>query len=197
MLRAVIDLAATYDRLSRPADPDVVSAHHRTASERGRHARTPLCDEPDRPISLLAAAVPAAANLDVAVHALHVLPPTTTDADRQLSARIRQDAATAIHLCERALELDGTAHGYRAAEWHPIVYDIATEITTSAKLDREPPSIVSCAQDCVGWLAQAIAELDHDAPDATRAISEALGRLLALSLFAQATQPTGSGGNAS
>ena len=189
MLREVIDLAGTYAALPHLLTEDQLAAQYRTATERGRRAGADP-HEPERPISLLAAGVPVAANLDVAIHALHVIPPTAAaGVDLQLAQRIREDSAVALNLCERALELDGRSHGYRAVEWRPTVHDVANAITAAPRLDREPPSIVSCAHDTVDWLARAIADLDQDSPEAAAALAETLGRLLAISIFAEATLP--------
>lgn len=103
--------------------------------------------------------------------------------------RIRDDSAVALNLCERALELDGRSHGYRTVEWRPTVHDVANAITAAPQLDREPPSIVSYAHDTLDWLARAIADLDQDSPEAAAALAETLGRLLAISIFAEATLP--------
>ena len=51
-------------------------------------------------------------------------------------------------------------------------------------MNREPPSLVEQAQEAVRWLSRAIIDLDHDAPDASSAIVDALGRVLALHVFA-------------
>ncbi len=198
MLRAVTDLTRVYDVLSGPLTREQLDRQYLTARDRGRRASGPVPDEPGRPISRLAAAVPVAANLYVAVHALHVLPPTgSAGIDLHLVELIHEDAGVALCLCDRALELDGSSHGYLATEWRPTVHDVATAIITAARVDDEPPSIVSCAQDAVSWLARAIADLDHDDPDSAAAISETLGRLLALSLFAETALRAASGGSKS
>jgi hypothetical protein len=68
--------------------------------------------------------------------------------------------------------------------WLRAIYDIAAPIWEAARLDHEPPSIVERAHEAVRWLSQAIVDVDQDAPEATAAIVEALGRILALSVFA-------------
>ena len=40
------------------------------------------------------------------------------------------------------------------------------------------------AQDVISWLARAIVELDQDTAETPNAVSEALARLLAVSVFA-------------
>jgi hypothetical protein len=103
---------------------------------------------------------------------------------QQLLDTIDNNAAAALHRCHRALELDGQAHDYTADEWLPAVYDIAAPLLQQARLHREPPSVVEHVQEAVRWLADAIINLDHDAPDTPAAVADGLGRLLALCVFA-------------
>jgi hypothetical protein len=42
------------------------------------------------------------------------------------------------------------------------------------------------AQDAISWLSRTLIELDQDGPETANALSEALARLLALSVFAEA-----------
>ena len=62
----------------------------------------------------------------------------------------------------------------------PTIYDTAASLLEAARLNREPPSLVELAQEAVRWLSRAIADLDQEAPDATAAIVDHLGRILAL-----------------
>ena len=55
------------------------------------------------------------------------------------------------------------------------VYDVAHPLLESARLNRDPPSIVALAQEAVHCVSHAIADLDRDAPDATAAIVDGLG----------------------
>jgi hypothetical protein len=54
----------------------------------------------------------------------------------------------------------------------------------TARLTREPPSLVEQAQEAVRWLSRAIVDLDEDSPDAAAAIVDGLGRVFALHVFA-------------
>jgi hypothetical protein len=184
----VLDLDATYGQLARPWTHEQLAAHYREANRRGE--RMPGRDQDDAsagPIALLASAIPQSASLSVAVHVLHVLPSTTGgDLAPQLLGTIDENAAAALHLGHRALELDGRAHDYTAEEWLPAVYDIAALLLEEARLHREPPSVVEHVQEAVRWLARAIINLDQDAPDTSAAIADGLGRLLALCVFADA-----------
>jgi hypothetical protein len=136
--------------------------------------------------------VPAGATLSVAIHVLHVLPATSDPGlMEQLLGNLEEQAAVVLHRCHRALELDGQAHHYTADEWLPTVYDIAATHLEASRLNCEPPSLVEQAQEAVRWLSRAIIDLDQDARDATAAIVDALGRILALYVFADvARNPT-------
>ena len=179
-------LRDTYEQIARPWTNGELAKRF---DEAGRHAEqaSPSGDD-DRaqsPIAALASAVPALAALDVAIHVIHALPEAVDQGlldDLLLTAE--KNAATAIQRSHRALELDGVAHGYAAEEWLPAVYEIADRLLSSARLDREPPSLVEEANAAVRWLSQAIVDLDQDAPDATAALVDGLGRLLALGVFA-------------
>jgi hypothetical protein len=176
-------LSAAYDSLARQWTHDELAARYDGVRRRGEQLAQ---DQPLRsPIGVLATAVPACASLDVAVHALHVLP-DAADAelfDRLLDSTDR-NIALALRRLHEALELDGETHGYRADEWLPVVCDTAAPILLSARLEREPPAFVECAEQAVRWLSRAIVDLDQDAPDAAAAIVDGLARLLALHVFA-------------
>ena len=187
------DLSAMYDRLARRWTHEQLADHYHRARLRGEEL--PECDQDHlirRPIAMLATAVPSCATLSVAIHVIHVLPATRALALKdQLLRNAENNSAVALYRCHRALELDGQAHDYTGEEWLPSVYDIAAPLLEAARLDREPPSLVEQAQEAVRWLSHAIVELDHDAPDAASAIADALGRMLALHVFADlACRPT-------
>jgi hypothetical protein len=185
----MLDLGTTYDQLARPWSHEQLAAHYRQATTRGE--RIPGRDRDDEirgPIALLASSIPQCASLSVAVHVLHVLPsPPRGELAQQLLDTIDNNATAALHLCHRALELDGRAHDHTADEWLPTIYDITAPLLEDARLHREPPSIVEHAQEAVRWLASAIINLDQDAPDTPAAIADGLGRLLALRVFADVT----------
>ena len=182
----MLDLDATYEQLARPWSHEQLAAHYRQATR--RREPMPGRDQQDTvggPIALLASAIPQSASLSVAVHVLHVVPsPPHAELAQQLLDTVDDNAAAALHVCHRALELDGRAHDYTADEWLPAVYHIAAPLLEHARLHREPPSVVEHAQDAIRWLASAIINLDQDAPDAPTAIADGLGRLLALCVFA-------------
>ena len=184
------NLSAAYDRLACPWTHQQLGDRYRQAERRCR--QLPECEESDqiqRPVAMLATALPACAALSVAIHVIHVLPdPAYTGLRNQLLANAETNTAVALHRCHQALELDSRAHGYTTAEWLPAVYDVAAPLLESARLNRDPPSIVALAQAAVHWVSRAIAELDQDAPDATAAIVDGLGRILALDVFVDVSQ---------
>jgi hypothetical protein len=184
------NLSAAYDRLARPWTHQQLGDRYREAERRGR--QLPECEESDqiqRPVAMLATALPACAALSVAIHVIHVLPdPAYTGSRTSCYATRRRTRRVALHRCHQALELDSRAHRYTAAEWLPAVYDVAAPLLESARLNRDPPGVVALAQAAVHWVSHAIAELDQDAPDATAAIVDGLGRILALDVFVDVSQ---------
>jgi hypothetical protein len=96
--------------------------------------------------------------------------------------------ADVLHRCHLVLELDGRAHDYAAPGWLPVVYDVAAPLLESARLDREPPSVVQHAQEAVHWLASAVINLDQDSAETPAALADALARLLIVSVFADAAR---------
>ena len=180
------ELSAAYEHVARPWTHEQLADHYREAKRRAE--RMPECDQDHlirRPVAMLAAGVPACATLSVTIHVLHVLPATS---DPGLVERLLTNAgergAVVLHRCHQVLELDGRAHEYTADEWLPAVYDIGASLLEAAQPDREPPSLVELAQEAVSWLSRAIVDLDQDARDATAAIADCLGRILALYVFA-------------
>lgn len=180
------NLSATYDRLARRWTREQLADHYHRAKRHGEEL--PECDQDHlirQPIAMLATAVPACATLSVAIHVIHVVP-TTGDPGlvRQLFDNAERNSAIALHRCHQALELDGRSHDYGADEWLPAVYDTAASLLEAARLNREPPSLVEQAQEVVRWLSRAIIDLDENAPDTATAVVDAIGRILALHVFA-------------
>ncbi len=184
----MIDLKRTYRDLARAWTADELAVRYAAANGRGQQLlREAPGAVPERPIALLATAIPSAATLSVAIHLVHVLP----DGPRaklagELLATAETDAADGLHRCHRALEVDGHAHGYTADEWLPVIYDAAAPLLESSRLDQEPPSLVRHTQDAVRWLSSSIACLDEDSPEAPAAITDTLARLLVVCVFADA-----------
>jgi hypothetical protein len=181
----VIDLDDTYRQLARPSSHEQLAAHYRGALRHGGHLVN--APEPARPIPLLATAIPPSATVNTAIHTLHALPTgVVRELPEQLLEVAHRNVADALHRCHRALELDGTDHGYNAEEWLSVVYDIAGPLLESARLDAEPPTLVQAAQDAISWLSRAIAELDESSEETPTSLAETLARLLAVWTFTDA-----------
>jgi hypothetical protein len=76
----VIHLSQTYRHLGRAWNQDELAARYAAANRRGEQSRTGTPDTvPERPIALLATAIPSAATLSVAIHLLHALPDSVPD----------------------------------------------------------------------------------------------------------------------
>ena len=72
----MVDLRATYKQLARPSTREQLAARYREAD---RRAEETLDDEQEvlaSPVSLLAAGIPPASRFSVAIHVIHVLPPS-------------------------------------------------------------------------------------------------------------------------
>jgi hypothetical protein len=186
----VIDLSQTYRHLERPWTHQELAVRYMAADRRGGHLRGEAADAiPQRPIALLATAIPSTATRSVAMHLLHALPDSVQDKLRgALPDTAETNAADALHRCHRALELDGDAHGYTADEWLPVIYDLTAPLLESSRLDQEPPSVVRETQDAVRWLSSSIACLDEDSRETPAALADTLARLLVVCVFADSAR---------
>lgn len=191
MLRMpVIDLSHIYRHLGRPWTHEELAVRYAAADRRGQQLLSEPTDSiPQRPIALLASAIPSAATLSVAVHLVHAIPEGARArlADELLDTA-EANAADALHRCHRVLELDSRAHGYNADEWLPVIYDAAAPMLRSSQLDRDPPSIVRQTQEAVRWLSTSIACLDEDSRETPAALTDTLARLLIVCVFADAAR---------
>jgi hypothetical protein len=186
----VIDLSQAYRDLGLPWTHEELVVRYTAANRRGEQLLSEVTDTAsERPIALLATAIPSTATLSVAIHLLHALP---TGAQDKLAAdlldTVETNAADALRRCHRALELDGVTHNYTADEWLPVIYDIAGPLLESSRLDPEPPSLVRHAQEAVRWLSGSIACLDEDSRETSAALADTLARLLVIRLFADAAR---------
>jgi hypothetical protein len=188
----VIDLDDTYRRLAQPWPRDELAARYHDADRRGAEGLGPEHDQINRPVVLLATAIPRVTTMSVAIHMLHALPAGARGSVAvELVNAAEKNACDALHRCHRALELDGAARGYTAHEWLPIVYDTAAPQIESARLDEEPPTVVRQTQEAVSWLSRAIVELEQDMQDAPTALTETIGRLLTVWVFADLARDPG------
>jgi hypothetical protein len=186
----VIDLSQTYRHLGRAWTEDELAVRYAAANRRGGQLLNEAADAaPERPIALLASAIPSAATLSVAIHLLHALSAGVQDKlAGELLDTAGTNAADALHRCHRTLGLDGLGHGYTADEWLPVVYDIAEPLLESSRLDQEPPSLVQHAQEAMRWLSASIACIDEDSRETTAALADTLARLLVACVFADAAR---------
>jgi hypothetical protein len=190
----VIDLSQTYRAVGRPWTHGDLAASYTAANRRGEQLLSET-ELPERPIGLLASAIPSAATLGVAIHLVHALPDDTqAKLSDELLATAAINAADALRRCHRALELDGQAHGYTADEWLPVVYDAAAPLLESSQLERDPPSLVQHSQEVVRWLSRSIACVDEDSRETTEALADTLARLLVVCVFADAATRSDAGG---
>ena len=180
----VIDLNRSYGHLGRPWTHEELARRYAEANRCGDQLLNGPDAAPERPIALLASAIPSAATLSVAIHLVHALPdgPQPKLAD-ELLVTAENNATDALHRCHRALDRDGQAHGYAADDWLPVIYDTAAPLLESARLDQEPPSLVRQTQETVRWLATSIACLDDDSRETPAALTDTLARLLVVFTF--------------
>jgi hypothetical protein len=181
----VIDLSQTYRHLGRPWTHEELAVRYLAADAHGRLLLGEAADAiPERPIALLATAIPS-----TAMHLLHALPDSVQDKLRgELLDTAETNAADALHRCHRALELDGDAAGYTADEWQPVIYDIAGPLLESSRLDQDPPSVVRETQEAVRWLSSSITCLDEDSRETPAALADTLARLLVVCVFADSAR---------
>ena len=181
------DLDDIYRRLAIPRTQQDLAEDYRAALRHGGISAAGSAPEHARPIPLLAAAIPPSATVNTAIHTLHALPDGVEgELLGQLLEIAQRNVVDALRCCHQALELDGADHGYTVEEWLPIVYDIAGPLVQSARLDKEPPTVVQGTQEAISWLSRAIAELDQGSEDAPASLAETLARLLAVWTFAEA-----------
>jgi hypothetical protein len=189
----VIELEDTYVQLSHPWTHEQLAACFRDSRRRGPQTAADAETKIAQPIPLLATAVPPAATATVAIHMAHALPGEMQgDLLAQLLDTAERNTADALNRCHCALELDGNAHGYTAADWHPVIYDIAAPLLASLRLHDDPPAVVRHAQDAISWLSRTIVNLHEDSPEAPAAFAETLARLVALWTFTDAALQRGS-----
>jgi hypothetical protein len=181
----VIDLDNIYGLLTAaPRTQEELADDYRSALRQGASIATGSAPERTRPTPLLAAAIPPAATVNTAIHTLHALPQDVEGGlPEQLLEIAQRNVIEALRSCQGALELDGVDHGYHAEEWLPTVCDIAGQLLLAARPDTEPPTLVQVAQEAIGWLSRAIAELDEGSEEVPTSLAETLARLLAVWTF--------------
>lgn len=81
----MIDLASPYQKLPQRWTPDRLAARYQEAYDRGQRALE--TGQATRAIALVATAIPPVANLNVALHVLHVMP---SSVERQPTQQLLQ-----------------------------------------------------------------------------------------------------------
>jgi len=182
-------LEAVYRQLARPWPADELDQRYEAAYERGARDLPVGEDPPERPIMLLATAIPRLISLAVAANVLHLLPTGTDDAAvlaGELVATIDAAATGSLYRCHLALQSDGESRGYDTDEWLPLAYEQAADWLEHASAAADPPPAIDHAQQAGRFAALAIGSLDRDAPSVPEAITDCLAHLLFTCVFADA-----------
>jgi hypothetical protein len=191
------NLEAIYRQLARSWPADELDQRYRAAYDRGA-GDLPVGEDPsERPITLLATAIPRLISLAVAANVLHLLPAGTHDATvlaEELIATIDATATGSLHRCHLALRSDGESRGYDTDEWLPLAYEQAADWLRHASPTAEPPSLIEHAQQAGRFAALAIGALDRDAPTVPETIADCLAHLLFTSVFADGAAHSRPGG---
>ena len=182
-------LDCIYRRVARQWTAEELSGRYEAADRRGS-SDLPAGDEPpDRPITLLATAVPRLITLAVAANVLHVLPETRGPAGAgiaaELLATLDATATGSLHRCQLALEADGRARGYHVDEWLPLTYEQAAQWLEDSAATSQAPALVEHAEQAGRLAALAIGALDRDAPSVPEAIADCLAHLLVVCVLAE------------
>ena len=185
------DLDDIYRHLAIPRSQEELADGYSAAEQHGASVASGRGPASARPIPVLAMAVPPSATVNTAIYTLHALPKDIEGAlPEHLLEIAHRKVALALHLCQQALESDGSTHHYAIAEWLPTVYDTAGSLLQSARLDTEPPTLVQATQEAISWLSRAIAELDEASEEAPTSLAETLARLLAVWTFTNVALPS-------
>jgi hypothetical protein len=186
----VSSLDATYRSLPRSWQPDELAERYRASVLHGAGDLPPGEPPPERPVALLATAVPRLISLAVAANVLHILPTAATGAAAlgdDLISTIDQTAAGSLHRCHLALDAtDHDADAETAEEWLPYIYDETAHHLCALSPTADPPSLIHYAQEAGRHTAIAIGLLERDAARAPEAISDCLAHLLTVCVFADA-----------
>ena len=186
--RLVRSLEAIYRDLARPWPIDELAARYQAADERGASDMPAGETPPDRPITLLATAIPRLISLAVAANVLHILPAAVLDAaiGNDSSARSISPppaactAATWRSKPTRALRATTPTSGYRSPTSRPPTG------SKHASPAADPPALIDHAQQAGRYAALAIGSLDRDAPNSPEAITDTLAHLLTVCVIADA-----------
>ncbi len=196
-MHSLTNLEAVYRQLARPWPADELVQRYEAAYDRGARD-LPAGDDPsERPITLLATAIPRLISLAVAANVLHLLPPSTHDGAalaEELITTIDATATGSLHRCHLALRSDGESRGYDTDEWLPLAFEQAADWLEHASAATDPPPAIDHAQQAGRFAALAIDSLDRDAPSVPEAITDCLAHLLFACVFADAAARSRPGG---
>jgi hypothetical protein len=177
----------TYRSLARAWSADELGDRYEAALERGASDLPADEEPPDRPITLLATAIPRLISLAVATNILHTLPNRAQASGAELAdellATIDTTATGSLHRGHLALHADGRSRGYDPDDWLTLVYDAAADGLEMASPTSEPPGLIEHAQQAGRFAALAIGSLDADAATVPEAICDCLGHLLFVCVF--------------
>jgi len=193
----LISTDAVYRQLARPWSAGELAERYQAAYDRGADDLPAGEEPPERPIALLATAIPRLISLAVAANVLHLLPPATqrgADVVGELIATIDATATGALHRCHLALSSDGESRGYDADEWLPLAYEQAADWLEHASAAADPSPLIEHAQQAGRFAALAIGSLDRDAPSVSEAITDCLAHLLFTCVFVDAAARWGTRG---
>ncbi len=119
----MLSLDAVYRQLARPWPADELAERYHAAFRRGAGDLPAGEEPPERPITLLATAIPRPISLAVAANVLHLLPPATqpgADVVGELIATIDATATGSLHRCHLALQSDGARGDHRLPRAPPV-----------------------------------------------------------------------------
>ena len=181
-------LDCIYHRVAHPWTAEQLADRHHAAYRRGSNDLPAGKPPPERPITLLATAVPRLISLAVAANVLHVLPDTRSQADAGVTVgllgTIDATATGSLHRCQLALEADGRSRGYHPDEWLPLAYEQTAEWLEHVSPTSETPALIEHAQQAGRLTALAIGALDRDIPNVPEAIADCIAHILVVCVLA-------------
>jgi hypothetical protein len=147
--RIVRSLEVIYRDLARAWPLDELVASYQAAYERGASDMPAGETPPDRPITLLATAIPRLISLAVAANVLHILPAAVLDAaiGNDVLGTLDLTAAGSLHRCHLALRAHARVRGYDADEWLPLAYEQAADWLEHAPAAADPPALIDHARN--------------------------------------------------
>jgi hypothetical protein len=141
------------------------------------------------PVGSLTSSIPRVVRVAAAAHIVHVLPGSTSERTTdgvalvdQLLTALDQAASGALRLCQLALEAADLTDP--VDEWVSCALEETADALPRLSLTANPPSLIEHAEEAARCVAVAIDHAHSDPPAAPRAITDALGHLLVICVFA-------------